>query len=114
MNKALGEILEKPRPLSTQQKQAVLSRGKYLQIIAGAGSGKTETMTRKILYYLIIEKCDPKAIVAFTFTEKAAESIKSRVHQRLLDLKKDDLLRKFGQMYIGTIHGFCSLFKPIL
>ena len=108
MNKALCEILENPRPLSTQQKRAVLSRGKYLQIIAGAGSGKTETMTRKILYYLIIEKCDPKAIVAFTFTEKAAENIKSRVHQRLLDLNKDDLLRKFGQMYIGTIHGFCS------
>lgn len=108
MNKALSEILEKPRPLSIQQKRAVLSKSKYLQIIAGAGSGKTETMTRKILYYLIIEKCNPKAIVAFTFTEKAAENIKSRVHQRLLDLKKDDLLRKFGQMYIGTIHGFCS------
>ena len=104
----LQEILEKPKPLSTEQRKAVVSKAKYLQIVAGAGSGKTETMTRKILYYLIIESCDPKTIVAFTFTEKAAESIKSRVHQRLIDLKRDDLLRKFGQIYIGTIHGFCS------
>lgn len=65
MNKALSEILEKPRPLSIQQKRAVLSKSKYLQIIAGAGSGKTETMTRKILYYLIIEKCDPKTKLQF-------------------------------------------------
>lgn len=104
----LTDILNKPTPLSSEQAQAVTSKTKYLQIIAGAGSGKTETMTRKILYYLIIEGCDPISLVAFTFTEKAAESIKSRVHQRLTEFKREDLLKKFGQMYIGTIHGFCS------
>lgn len=108
MNKPLEEVLNKPYPLSKQQKQAVVSDSRYLQIVAGAGSGKTETMTRKILYYLIVKNCDPKSLVAFTFTEKAAESIKSRVHQRLNDFKREDLLKKFGQIYIGTIHGFCS------
>ena len=104
----LVEILNKPYQLTAQQKDAVISESDYLQIVAGAGSGKTETMTRKLLYYLIIKKCEPKSLVAFTFTEKAAESIKSRVHERLTEFKREDLLKKFGQMYIGTIHGFCS------
>ncbi len=69
---------------------------------------KTETLARKILYYLIYRKASPSSIVAFTFTEKAAESMKSRIHQRLLELDESDILRKFGEMYVGTIHGYCT------
>ncbi len=58
MNKLLEEVLNKPYPLSKQQKQAVVSDSRYLQIVAGACSGKTETMTRKILYYLIVKNRD--------------------------------------------------------
>lgn len=104
----MERILNEPYELSEDQKQAVISSSKYTRIIAGAGAGKTETLARKILYYLIYRKASPSSIVAFTFTEKAAESMKSRIHQRLTELDETDILRKFGEMYIGTIHGYCS------
>ena len=104
----MERILNEPYELSEDQKQAVISSSKYTRIIAGAGAGKTETLARKILYYLIYRKASPSSIVAFTFTEKAAESMKSRIHQRLTELDESDILRKFGEMYIGTIHGYCS------
>ena len=108
MESLLDEILNKPFPLSNVQKDAVESNSRYIRIIAGAGAGKTETLARKILFYLLYKNIEPSEIVAFTFTEKAAQSMKSRIHQRLLQLGKNDLLKKFGEMYVGTIHGYCS------
>ena len=108
MDTGLDKILNEPFPVSDDQKIAIISNSKYTRIIAGAGAGKTETLARKILYHLIYKKMPPSSIVAFTFTEKAAQSMKSRIHQRLLDLGESDLLRKFGEMYVGTIHGYCS------
>lgn len=75
----LEQILNHPKPLSDTQKKAVLSDKDHIRIIAGAGAGKTETLTRRIVYNLIHEAVDPSAIVAFTFTDKAAQSMKSRV-----------------------------------
>ncbi|MGV8128115.1 MAG: UvrD-helicase domain-containing protein [Methanothrix sp.] len=66
-------ILSNPKPLSPNQRRAVLSDKRHIRIIAGAGAGKTETLTRRIVYHLIYEEIDPAAIVAFTFTDKAAE-----------------------------------------
>ena len=108
MESLLDEILNKPFPLSDIQKDAVESNSRYIRIIAGAGAGKTETLARKILFYLLYKNIEPSEIVAFTFTEKVAQSMKSRIHQRLLQLGKNDLLKKFGEMYVGTIHGYCS------
>jgi len=103
----IRQITEKPKPLSKSQKKAVLSNKKNVRMIAGAGAGKTEALTRRILYLLIVEKIDPQAIVAFTFTERAAQSMKSRVYQRIMQLGRDDLAQRLGEMHIGTIHGFC-------
>ena len=108
MDRILNKILNEPFQLSDDQQIAINSNSRYTRIIAGAGAGKTETLARKILYYLIYKKIAPSSIVAFTFTEKAAESMKSRIHQRLLELGELDLLRKFGEMYVGTIHGYCT------
>lgn len=108
MKSLLEDILNNPFPLSDVQKDAVASNSRYIRIIAGAGAGKTETLARKILFYLLYKNIEPSEIVAFTFTEKAAQSMKSRIHQRLLELGKNDLLKKFGEMYVGTIHGYCS------
>ncbi len=84
-------ILSHPKPLSPNQRRAVLSGKRHIRIIAGAGAGKTETLTRRIVYHLIYEEIDPAAIVAFTFTDKAAQGMKSRIYNRLKDMGRDDL-----------------------
>ena len=100
-------ILSHPKPLSPNQRRAVLSGKRHIRIIAGAGAGKTETLTRRIVYHLIYEKIDPAAIVAFTFTDKAAQGMKSRIYDRLKDMGRDDLRARIGDLYVGTIHGYC-------
>ena len=106
-NQILHKILNEPTELSESQKKAVLSNKDHIRIIAGAGAGKTETLTRKIVYLLLYEGVDPSSIVAFTFTEKAAQSMKSRVYDRVKQLGGDDVCTRLGEMYIGTIHGYC-------
>lgn len=103
----LEQILNHPKPLSDTQKRAVLSDRHHIRVVAGAGAGKTETLTRRIVYNLIHEKVDPSGIVAFTFTEKAAQSMKSRVYDRLRGLGRDDICYHIGDLFIGTIHGYC-------
>jgi len=100
-------VLEKPFPLSNEQKDAVLSDKKYVRVVAGAGTGKTETLTRRIIYLLLEKNIEPKNIVAFTFTEKAGTEMKSRIHSRLKYYGRTDICAKLGEMYVGTIHGFC-------
>jgi len=75
--------------------------------VAGAGAGKTETLTRRIVYILLVEGASPRSIVAFTFTEKAAQSMKSRIYQRIGELAPDKL-GKLGEMYVGTIHAYAK------
>lgn len=75
-----------------------------LQIIACAGSGKTEFVSERIAYQIHKGIAKPEQIVAFTFTEKAAEELKFRVRTKVKELvgKQPDI----GDMYIGTIHAF--------
>jgi DNA helicase-2/ATP-dependent DNA helicase PcrA len=101
------KILSHPKPLSPNQRKAVLSDRRHIRIIAGAGAGKTETLTRRIVYHLIYEEIDPATIVAFTFTDKAAQGMKSRIYDRLKDMGRDDLRARIGDLYVGTIHGYC-------
>jgi len=103
----LKQILETPRPLSEEQKKAVLSESSYLRIVAGAGTGKTETLTRRIAYLLLYKEEEPASIVAFTFTQRAAQGMKSRIYERVHQLKGEDACAKLGEMYVGTIHGYC-------
>ncbi len=105
--KILEEIINKPKPLSNDQKKAVISKKKYIRVVAGAGTGKTETLTRRIIYLLLYQKVESKEIVAFTFTEKAAQSMKSRIYERVRQLRGKEACAKLGEMYVGTIHGYC-------
>lgn len=87
--------------LTNAQKSAINHIDGHLQIIACAGSGKTEVISRRIAN--ILQKrpdIKPENIVAFTFTEKAAESLKDRI--------ESVLGTAVPGMYIGTIHGFCA------
>jgi DNA helicase II / ATP-dependent DNA helicase PcrA len=80
-----------------------------LQIIASAGSGKTETIARRCAM-LLKKGIKPEQIIAFTFTDKAAEELRSRIERHTADIMGYDFLGKTNQMYIGTIHAFCLSF----
>ena len=85
--------------LNKEQRQAVLQTQGPLLILAGAGSGKTKTVTRKIAYLIEEKGVSPYQILAFTFTNKAANEMKDRV---------EALLGSSVQgMWIGTFHSIC-------
>jgi len=65
--------------LNPEQKSAVEHEGKSLLILAGAGSGKTRVITMKIAYLIAKKNCDPRSILAVTFTKKAAKEMLERV-----------------------------------
>ena len=97
------DIFEK---LSDSQIEAVKTIDDDLEIIACAGAGKTGVVTRRIINILASKpEILPENIVAFTFTKKAAEELKSRINdygKKVLGHNKG-----FAHMYVGTIHGFC-------
>lgn len=90
--------------LTPEQTTAVNHFDGNLQIIACAGSGKTDVVSRRIAE-LIHKGEPPKSIVAFTFTEKAAAELKARIRLRIEE--RSPGIADFGDMYVGTIHGFC-------
>jgi DNA helicase-2/ATP-dependent DNA helicase PcrA len=92
--------------LSPAQLRAVQHRGSDLQLIACAGSGKTETVAQRVAG-LIDEGVPPDAIVAFTFTDRAALELKDRILKRVKERKGAEFLDRLGPMYVGTIHGYC-------
>lgn len=85
---------------------AVAHRGGHVQIIAAAGSGKTEVVAQRVA--ALLEEGEPaESIVAFTFTEKAAAELKERIRQRVTAKIGDSATDHLGRLYVGTIHGFC-------
>ncbi|MGC1239557.1 MAG: ATP-dependent DNA helicase [Acidimicrobiales bacterium] len=85
---------------------AVAHRGGHVQIIAAAGSGKTEVVSQRVAS-LLADGESPETIVAFTFTEKAAEELKERIRERSVALLGPSATDKLGLLYVGTIHGYC-------
>ena len=93
------------RELTNEQLAAAIDPGREVLCLACAGSGKSRTLAYRIAR-LLAEGEDPDRIVAFTFTDKAAESIKRRVSQALQNAGLDPTAS--GAMYIGTIHAYCQ------
>jgi DNA helicase II / ATP-dependent DNA helicase PcrA len=92
--------------LSTAQQQVVEHSGSDLQVIACAGSGKTESIARRVAH-LIKKGADPQTIVAFTFTERAAAELKDRIIRRVADEMGLEYRDRLGPMFVGTIHAYC-------
>lgn len=93
--------------LTPGQANAVKSSKRRVLVVAGAGSGKTEVMARRIAWWVGVEGVPKEDVVAFTFTDRAAEEMKFRIRgwfERITPAGEEVSL---GGMYIGTIHGFC-------
>jgi len=95
--------------LSPEQERIIAHRGGHLQVVACAGSGKTETVARRIAS-LLAEGVAPEGIVAFTFTRAAAEELHSRILRRVAERLPGLALERLAPMFVGTIHGYCLRF----
>ncbi|GGO64364.1 ATP-dependent DNA helicase [Nonomuraea cavernae] len=95
------------RGLSSEAQTIVTSDARRLLVIAGAGAGKTEAMARRIAWWHAHDGIPKDQIVAFTFTEQAAEEMKFRIRKYIQVVEQPGVDPSLGGMYIGTIHGFC-------
>lgn len=98
--------------LMPQQLQVVKTLDRPLFVSAGAGSGKTFTLTRRIVYALspesgpFVEHLDQ--VLAITFTKDAAAEIRDRVRRALIEEGMDEEALTVDDAWISTIHGMCS------
>ena len=86
------------------QAEAIACLDEPLQIIACAGSGKTQVISQRIASILAQPGVEPRNVVAFTFTEKAAAELKDRIYS-ILEQEGVDRLG-LAEMYVGTMHGY--------
>jgi DNA helicase II / ATP-dependent DNA helicase PcrA len=85
--------------LNSAQQAAVIHQGGPLLVVAGAGSGKTRVLTRRIAYLMDVRKVRPYEILAITFTNKAAGEMKERVADLVGPIAKS--------MWVSTFHSAC-------
>ena len=85
--------------LNPQQQKAVIHQGAPLLVVAGAGSGKTRVLTRRISYLMAAREVRPYEILAITFTNKAAGEMKERVTELVGPIAKS--------MWVSTFHSAC-------
>ncbi|MHA3019563.1 DNA helicase PcrA [Mycobacterium sp. BMJ-28] len=85
--------------LNPQQRQAVLHEGSPLLIVAGAGSGKTAVLTRRVAYLLAARDVGVGQILAITFTNKAAAEMRERVVELVGPRARN--------MWVSTFHSMC-------
>ncbi len=84
-------------PLNDAQRQAVCAPPSHLLVLAGAGSGKTRVLIHRIAWLMQVEHVSPHGILAVTFTNKAANEMRTRL-QNLVGFST-------SRMWVGTFHG---------
>ena len=94
-----------PLGFTPNQQAAIDELSQPLQLIACAGSGKTEVLAQRIAKILSQPGVRPANVIAFTFTEKAAAELKERIH-RTVTAKLPGIVG-LAEMYVGTMHGYC-------
>ena len=95
MGGAIGSVLE---GLNEEQLKAVTTTEGYVRVVAGAGSGKTRALARRFAYLVLELGVMARAIACVTFTNKAANEMRARIHA----LTGDN-----DSAYVNTFHGLC-------
>ncbi len=88
--------------LNHRQREAVEATEGRIRVVAGAGSGKTKALTCRYAYLVNVLGVDPANILCLTFTNKAAQEMRQRIHQLVGSGDYND--------FVCTIHGFCVKF----
>jgi ATP-dependent exoDNAse (exonuclease V) beta subunit len=97
-----------PPAFTPEQRAAIDARRGSSLLTANAGSGKTAVMVERIAAAVREDGTPVTAILALTFTEKAAGELAERLRRRLTELGEDEHARAVDGAWIGTIHGFCA------
>jgi ATP-dependent helicase/nuclease subunit A len=102
------------RAPTTEQAAAIAASGRNVLIEAGAGTGKTGVMVDRYCRLVCEDGVSPEAVLAFTFTDKAAAELRQRIREEL-ELRAEagserarELLGGLGSAWVTTIHGFCN------
>jgi len=97
-----------------EQEAAIAIAGRDVLLEAGAGTGKTGVMVDRYCRLVCEDDVSPDAVLAFTFTEKAAAELRQRIRTELSrraaagSERARELLAEIGSAWITTIHGFCN------
>ena len=92
--------------LNKKQLEAVVNTDGPMLVLAGAGSGKTKVLTTKIAYLIEEKEINPYNIIAITFTNKAANEMKSRVESMLGISAGKIQISTFLFLYLSCIHSY--------
>ena len=84
--------------LNNEQLEAVLSNDNEIMLVAGAGTGKTNTIVKKIIYLIKEQRVIPYNILAVTFTNKAVREIRERVNNSLCINHSGVVVNTFHQL----------------
>ncbi len=102
------------RAPTEEQRRAIEAAGSELIVEAGAGTGKTGVMVDRYCRLVCDEGVSPDAVLAFTFTDKAAAELRQRIRTEV-ELRAErgserarELLPGLGAAWVTTIHGFCN------
>ncbi len=94
--------------LNPEQLRAVLTTEGAVLILAGAGSGKTKTLTHRIAYLIDEQKVHPEHLLAVTFTNKAAGEMRERIEKLLSHSEASEYGALVLPPHIGTFHNICA------
>lgn len=94
--------------LNPEQLRAVLQTEGAVLILAGAGSGKTKTLTHRIAYLIDEKKVHPEHVLAVTFTNKAAGEMRERIGKLLAESEAAEYGAVVLPPHIGTFHNICA------
>jgi ATP-dependent exoDNAse (exonuclease V) beta subunit len=106
----LSELDVTARSWTPEQLDAIARRRGELLLAAGAGSGKTSVLVERFVRTVLEDGVEVTAILAITFTDKAAAELRDRIRERLRDEGADEAARATEGAFISTIHGFCARF----
>jgi DNA helicase-2/ATP-dependent DNA helicase PcrA len=107
----IAQRLKQPEPTAEQQEVIEAPPTGVFRVIAGAGSGKTETMAQRVVWLVANQYVVPHQVLGLTFTRKAAGELGSRIGQRLTELHAQGMageMDEFQRPVVSTYNSFAS------